>query len=162
MMSTPFHSFDDDFLTDQLLVVTLILAFGPVIGITMLIKWGPMVVDPIAETLTYRSRVIPFFEQGLVRIITTKTHSASASSYGGVSTRRVDIELVTSGEFSLSPDDALPRFGCVRLANRLNDAIAEYDRRTGASPSTPATTTAAPRRPTDGKATGGSPTDSAS
>lgn len=74
----------------------------------MLVQQGPLVIDPVAETLTYRRHMIPFSKLGLVRIKTTKTLFASVSSEGGSSTKLVDVEVVTAGDFCLNPRTGSP------------------------------------------------------
>ncbi len=137
------HSFDELVAMDMLPILVITHALGPAIGVTMLVQQGPLVIDPVAETLTYRRHAIPFSRLGLVRIRTAKTLVTSVSYEGGSSTDVVDVEVVRSGDFCLNPEDWLPRRRRVRLANRLNDTLADYYRRIGEprdpfAPSSPA------------------------
>ena len=49
-------------------VLLLIALMGPMMGALFLNKHGPLVIDPGAETLTYKRHVFSFGELGLVRI----------------------------------------------------------------------------------------------
>ncbi|MCR9165151.1 MAG: hypothetical protein ACE37F_37055 [Nannocystaceae bacterium] len=120
------------------LVGTLILIFaaaiGPAMGIWFFAKQGPLVIDPEAETLTYRRHVFGFDRLGLVRVGTATTLMPSVSSVeSGVpgEAATVKVAVVASGDFMLSPDDQLPRRRAEKLADHLNAVLMEYYGRKG-------------------------------
>ena len=118
----------------EVAVLLLCAALGPVMGLIFLSQRGPLRIDPEAATLTYRRHVYPFERLGLVRIGALETILPSMSSLesgapGDAST--ISVGVVASGEFVLSPDDQLPRRRLEKLANALNDALADYSRSKG-------------------------------
>ena len=112
----------------------LIALAGPVMGAFFFLKQGPLVIDPVAETLTYKRHVFSFDQLGLVRIGELQTMLPTGSSVesglpGGTS--KVNVGVVGSGDFMLSPDDQLPRRRLEKLANHLNAVLADYYQRKG-------------------------------
>ena len=104
-------------------------AIGPVMGLIFLMQRGPLRIDPEAATLTYRRHVYPFERLDLVRVGALETLLPSFSSIesgGAGDASTITVGVVASGDFILSPDDQLPRRRLVKLANALNDALADY------------------------------------
>ncbi len=104
-------------------------ALGPVMGLIFLAQRGPLRIDPEAATLTYRRHAYPFETLGLVRVGALETRMPSFSSLesgGAGDMYTISAGVVASGDFILSPDDQLPRRRVEKLANALNDALADF------------------------------------
>lgn len=126
------HGAPDAILGASILIAAALI--GPVIGALLLSRQGPLIIDPEAETLTYRRHVFPFDKLGLVRVGTESTLIPSVSSIeSGIpgETSTVKVAVVASGDFMLSSADQLPRRRAEKLADHLNAVLADYYRRKG-------------------------------
>ena len=113
----------------QLWAISAAMVFVIVgLGFYQLRKLGPLTIDPRSATLTYRRQPIPFSQLGLTRIDSAAAFmpSVGPALEGGGPGSRIALDVVVSGAFMLSPDDQAPKRKVERIANRLNDALAEY------------------------------------